>query len=83
MHPLGGDRTDPPEGFDRQTFDEFFRLGRMDGAQSVRLAVVEAILAKNLLYDTPAEATDAAPPDFLLDCFGYVDGQAGCFVYSR
>ena len=76
MHSLGGDRTDPPEGFDRQTFDEFFRLGRMDGAQSVRLAVVRGDFSLKLIIRYPSRGNQMQLlPDFLLDCFGYVDGK--------
>ena len=76
MHSLGGDRTDPPEGFDRQTFDEFFRLGRMDGAQSVRLAVVRGDFSQKLIIRYPSRGNQMQLlPDFLLDCFGYVDGK--------
>ena len=53
-----------------------FVSGRMDGAQSVRLAVVRGDFSQKLIIRYPSRGNQMQLlPDFLLDCFGYVDGK--------
>ena len=76
VHPLGGNRTDPPKGFDRQTFDELFRLRRMDGAKSVRLAVIGGDFGQKLIIRNSCRGDLMQLfPAFLFDCLGDIDSK--------